>query len=119
MALRPITKLERAVALWIRLTGRNPEECFRDLENGGCAGGCVSRLISYHDIFLFYRKHRRDIGDMIVECIRQGVLNSPSDLKDWDMEDPFAFDAANQTLLTWYAFEMAARQLAYRSGIII
>lgn len=119
MALRPITKLERAVALWIRLTGRNPEECFRDLENGGCAGGCVSRLISYHDIFLFYRKHRRDIGDMIVECIRQGVLNSPSDLKDWDMEDPFAFDVGNQTLLTWYAFEMAARQLAYRSGIII
>lgn len=119
MNLKPITKLEEAVALWIKSTGKSPEECFRDLEMGGCAGGCVSRLISYHDIFLFYRKHRRDIGDVIIECIRQGVLNSPSDLKDWDMEDPFALDINNQTLLTWYTFEAAARQLAYRSGIII
>lgn len=117
MVLEPKTKLEEAVALWIKFTGKSHEECFRDLEKGGCAGGCVSKLISYHDIFLFYRKHRRDIGDMVVEGIRQGVLNSPSDLKDWDMEDPFALDINNQTLLTWYAFEMAARQLAYRSGI--
>lgn len=117
MNLKPITKLEKAVAAWITSTGKSPEECFRNLENGGCAGGYVPKLISYHDIFLFYRKHRRDIADIVVERIRQGVLNSPYDLRDWDMEDPFAFDANNQTLLTWYAFEMAASQLAYRSGI--
>ena len=119
MILKPKTGLEKAVTQWIQSTRKSPEECFRDLEMGGCAGGCVSRLISYHDIFLFYRKHRRDISNIVVESIRQGALDSPSDLKDWDMEDPFAFDVGNQTLLTWYAFEEAARQLAYRSGIII
>lgn len=119
MILKPKTGLEKAVTQWIKSTGKSPEECFRDLENGGCAGGCVPKLISYHDVFLFYLKHRRAISDVIVECIRQGVLNSPSDLKDWDMEDPFALDINNQTLLTWYTFEAAARQLAYRSGIII
>ena len=119
MTLKPKTRLEKAVTQWIQSTRKSPEECFRYLEKGGCAGGCVSKLVSYHDIFLFYRKHRRDIGDVIIECIRQGVLNSPSDLKDWDMEDPFALDINNQTLLTWYTFEAAARQLAYRSGIII
>lgn len=119
MTLKPKTRLEKAVTQWIQSTRKSPEECFRYLEKGGCAGGCVSKLVSYHDIFLFYRKHRKDIGDVIIECIRQGVLNSPSDLKDWDMEDPFALDINNQTLLTWYTFEAAARQLAYRSGIII
>lgn len=119
MILKPKTGLEKAVTQWIQSTRKSPEECFRDLEMGGCAGGCVSRLISYHDIFLFYRKHRRDISNIVVESIRQGELDSPYDLKDWDMEDPFALDAPNQTLLTWYAFEEAARQLAYRSGIII
>lgn len=119
MTLKPKTGLEKAVAQWIQSTGRSPEECFRDLEHGGCAGGCVSKLISYHDIFLFYRKHRREIADLIIEAIGQGILNSPYDLKGWDTSDPFAFDATNQTLLTWYTFEAAARQLAYRSGIII
>lgn len=121
--LTPKTALERNVARWMNAQAANYdngiEGVAKDLFYGGCQSGMVGHLIYYKDTCAFYRKHRAEIQDMLVETMDALGSSSPYALfgDKWDNHDPFARETQNQNLLAWFAFEEAAQQLCDRVGI--
>ena len=71
----------------------------------GCSTGIVSSMIYYSDTTAFFKKYKKEIINLVNEMIQDGVLNSLSDLRDWDNDDPFCEDIYNQNLLAWLAYE--------------
>lgn len=113
---KPETRLEKAVARWLKDRGRDYSDgikgAYRDLEYGGCESGMVSGLIYYHDTLKFYKHHREDINELLKEMLFDtgGSINDLFGDK-WDKKDPLALDTQNQNLLAWFGFEEAARNL--------
>ena len=122
--LAPQTPLERNVARWINArakeygNGIGIEGVMSDLSHG-CSSGIVGHLIYYKDTVAFYRKHRAEIDALLTELINDTGSGSPSGLfgKNWDNDDFFAREEANQNLLAWFGFEETARLLCVRAGI--
>jgi len=84
-----------------------------DILQHGLQSGIISELIYYHDTLAWYKKYKKEIDRMLYETMYQLGANSPVDVfgRNWDMEDPFANDTANQNLLAWYSFEETTRKL--------
>jgi hypothetical protein len=118
LQLQPETKLERAVARWLRSEARDRNgsvrSVLRDLFYGGCASGIVGDLIYTSDAAKFYRRHRTDIGQLVRDWIES--TGAPFSLTGWDDSDPFAEEDSNRNLLAWFGFERAAQNLADRAG---
>ena len=73
------------------------------------------KLIYYNDTCEFYKKHKKDISDLLKDALSNyGGKSTPLDIfgDKWDHQDPFCLDAENQNLLAWFAFEETARQFA-------
>jgi len=119
--LTPRTALERHVARWINNRAseydNGIEGVMNDLSNG-CSSGIVGHLIYYKDTLAFYRKHRAEINALLAHMIDNGVLESPSDMSDWDASDPLAQDTHNQNLLAWFGFEETAHNLVNTADIL-
>ena len=118
LTLEPETALERHVANWLRSEAREQDyrirSVLRDLMHGGCASGVVGHLIYYRDTTRFFRRYRKDIGELIAEHIDS--TGEPFAPTGWYALDPLALDANNQNILAWFGFEEAARSLAMRAG---
>lgn len=122
--LQPETALEKNVARWAKAQAsgyddNSLEAVFKDLFYGGCQSGMVGHLIYYKDTISFYRKHRKEIDELLYTTLDGLGENSPADLfgDKWDKQDPFARDTQNQNLLAWFGFEESARRLCDRAGI--
>lgn len=112
------TPLERHVQKWINERGQNysdtgVEGALKDLFYGGCQSGMVGHLIYYTDTVKFFKKHRREINELLVEMV-DGTGQQPAELfgDKWDKDDPLALDDINRNLLAWFGFEETARKLA-------
>lgn len=118
LTLTPETKLERAVARWLRSEARDRngdvEGVFKDLSYGGCASGMVGELIYTADAAKFYRRHVDDIDTIVRDLCSDGWR--PENMSGWDDSDLFARTPGNQNMLAWLGFEEAARALATRAG---
>lgn len=118
----PKTPMEKNVARWAQSHSADYdnglEGVFKDLFYGGCQSGMVGHLIYYKDTLAFYRKHRREIQDMLQELLDE-CGTDPAGLfgEKWDKSDIFARETNNQNLLAWFGFEEAARHLCDRAGI--
>jgi hypothetical protein len=84
--------------------------------HGGCVSGTVGHLIYYRDTVRFYRRHMREIDEMLKERCRD-CGESPASLfgDQWDKDDPLARADLNQNLLAWFGFEEAARVIMDRA----
>ena len=122
LILKPETRLERAVARWIRACATDYDGDLRgplkDLFYGGCESGMVSELIYYCDTLKFYKAHKVDIHVLLRDAMSDYGFSDPAKIfgEKWDKEDPLANDSHNQNLLAWFGFEEAARNLANRAG---
>ena len=116
------TGLEYAVKKWVNSLAPDYDDgyegAFKDLFYGGCESGMVSDLIYYSDTVKFYKKHRREIHELLRETMEGTGAKSPADLfgDKWERDDPMADDTNNQNLLAWFGFEEAARILASKAG---
>jgi hypothetical protein len=120
----PVTALERHVARWINARaqdypGAGAEGALKDLFYGGCQSGLVGHLIYHKDTLAFYRKHRKEIDELLYTSLDDIGENGPADLfgEKWDKTDPLARDTQNQNLLAWFGFEETARKLADRAEL--
>lgn len=103
-------RLQRSVRLWLNSKGKDYPNgwkgAYEDLSKGGCSSGIVDYLIYYTDTLRFYKKHKIEINELLVEsCIR------PTQLSGWDFGDPLALERNNQNLLAWFGFERTAYEL--------
>ncbi|MFA5307371.1 MAG: hypothetical protein WC365_08030 [Candidatus Babeliales bacterium] len=120
------TRLEKAVQAEINNHAQDYNESgakgfLEDLTQGGCQSGMVGNLIYYTDTVKFYKKHKKEIADMLKETLSETGIKSPAELfgDKWDSEDIFAEDTTNQNLLAWFGFEETAIKLAIDNGIEI
>lgn len=117
LKLEPKTALERHVAKWIRAHAwdgsYNMSAVVRDLMNG-CSSGIVGHLIYYVDTTKFFRRYRKEIGELIADFVDS--TGEPFRPNGWDDRDPLALDTTNQNILAWFGFEEAARIVAMRAG---
>ena len=91
------------------------ETYINNLMYGGCQSGMEGSLIYYHDTLRFYKTFENEIQELLKEMFDQTGYTSPAELfgKNWDKEDIFAKDTANQNLLAWFGFEETVRKIAY------
>jgi hypothetical protein len=94
----------------------NVAAVFKDLMHGGCSSGIVGHLIYNVDCERFFRTHRKEIGAMLGNLLREACLDL-SGHSVWDETDPLALETPNQVFLAHLGFEEAARALADRAGI--
>lgn len=123
--LEPETKLERAVARWLRSEAKDREDgiagVLADLMHGGCQSGMVGDLIYTRDCVKFYKRHADDI-DVLLRDICSDCDTTPGKLfarAGWDDSDPLARTPSNQNILAWFGFEEAARALGMRADLDI
>lgn len=118
--LNPTTKLERAVAKWLRSQGRDYDDgikgAARDLFHGGCASGVVSDLIYYTDTVKFYKRHADEI-DGLIKTFCDDTGCTLNDLNGWDDTDPLGREIYNRNVLAWFGFEQTARNLCNEAGL--
>lgn len=98
--------------------GKNYELLFKDLLNNGLQSGMISELIYYSDTLPWYKKHKKEIMQMLKETMLSLGAKSPAEVfgRNWDQDDPFADEFTNQNLLAWYSFEETTREIADRLG---
>jgi len=116
------TALETAVCEWINEQAEDYDDgaqgAMKDLAQGGCVSGIVGELCYYADTLKFYRRHSKDINDLLVAMVDDTGMSVPELFGDkWDDADPLAMDRFNQNLLAWWGFEEAARCVASRAGL--
>ena len=117
------TSLQKAVKKWVNSLAPDYDDgyvgAFKDLFYGGCESGMVGDLIYYSDTIKFYKKHRKEIHDLLREAMEGTGAKSPSELfrDKWDPDDPLADETNNQNLLAWFGFEEAARYLADKARV--
>ena len=114
------TKLEKNVVTWWLSQSDGYEHIsgpLKDLFYGGCASGLVSHLIYYSGTVAFYKKYRDDIAALLQRELAEYGCPIKELLRAWDEADPLCFDAHNQSLLAWFGFETAARDLSDRLGL--
>ena len=131
-ALQPTpnaTALENHVREWINEqaseypdTGPqtyNVAGVLNDLMRNGCQSGYVGDLIYYADTLKFYKRHKLEINQMLIQNMADMGAKSPADMfgDKWDLSDPLALDTINQNLLAWFGFEETARKLAEDAGL--
>ena len=94
------------------------ESLFKDILYNGLQSGIIGELIYYSDTLAWYKKHKKDIMQMLKETMLSLGAKSPADVfgKNWDDDDPFAEDTQNRNLLAWYSFEETTREIADRLG---
>ena len=121
--LEPETKLERHVTRWLISEAKDRDDgiegVLSDLAHG-CSSGIVRHLIRTIECARFYRAHRADIDALVKDLCKstgQDFSRSVSRNAGWDSSDPFARDDHNQTILAWFGFEEAARNLAARAEL--
>ena len=114
------TKLQKDVRNIINQYGKDYDDTgiegfLKDLFYGGCQSGIVGELIYYNDTCKFYKKHKKDISDLLKDTLSNyGRKATPLDIfgGKWDTKDPLCLDGENQNLLAWFAFEETSRQFA-------
>jgi len=116
------TRLEKVARCWLNRQGQNYDDgaqgAMKDLAQGGCVSGIVGELCYYADTLKFYRRHSKDINDLLVAMVDDTGMSVPARFGDkWDDADPLAMDRFNQNLLAWFGFEEAARCVASRAGL--
>ena len=122
LRLKPETRLERAVAKWVRDKAVNYDNGdmrgpLKDLFYGGCSSGMVGHLVYYSDTTKFFRRYRADIQDLLRQAMDNCGFGIDHVFGDkWNKDDPLAAEDSNQNLLAWFGFEEAARNLANRAG---
>ncbi len=91
----------------------SPVGFINDLLRGGCESGIVGELIYYKDTLAFFKRHQKEITQLMYDLMQDIGGTSPADLfgKKWDLEDPFARDTTNQNLLAWFGYEETARKI--------
>lgn len=109
-----MSKLENTVREWIyEQLEEGYTSCLDDLAQNGCQSGMVSELIYYNDTVAFFRRHKKEINDLLRECLDScGCTVDELFGNHWDSSDPLAEDTQNQNLLAWFAFEEMAQRLA-------
>lgn len=97
------------------------ESLFKDILYNGLQSGIISEMIYYSDTIAYYKKYKTYIMQLLTDTMRDFGTNSPAEIfgKNWDKDDPFAQDTANQNLLAWFSFEEYTRQLSYKLGFDI
>jgi hypothetical protein len=92
----------------------NPQDFFNDLQQHGCVSGMISELVYHADTVLFFKKHNKEINELLVEALESTGSLCPVGLfgDKWDAEDPLALGVTNRNLLAWFAFE----EVAYHIG---
>ena len=83
----------------------------KDVLQYGCINGTVSNMIYYSDTLKFYEDYKEEIAHLLSS---EGF--KPSDLKDFDNEDPFILETYNKNLLAWFGYEQTLCQLACYFG---
>ena len=83
----------------------------KDVLQYGCINGTVSNMIYYSDTLKFYEDYKEEIAHLLSS---EGF--KPSDLKDFDNEDPFILEKHNKNLLAWFGYEQTLYQLACYFG---
>jgi len=115
------TALERNVQTWLNERAveydGNMESVLSDLLEHGCVSGQVGHLIYYKDTLAFFKKHKKEINELIKEILSDTGETISQMFRDFDNDDPLCMDTNNQNLLAWFAFEETARKLADRNGI--
>jgi hypothetical protein len=94
------------------------ESLFKDILYNGLQSGIIGELIYYSDTLAWYKKHKKEIMQMLKETMLSLGAKSPADVfgRNWEEDDPFAEDTQNQNLLAWYSFEETTREIADRLG---
>lgn len=94
------------------------EPLLKDILYGGLQSGIIGELIYYSDTLAWYKKHKKDIMQMLKETMLSLGAKSPAEVfgRNWDEDDPFAEDTQNRNLLAWYSFEEITREIADRLG---
>ena len=94
------------------------ESLFKDILYSGLQSGIIGELIYYSDTLAWYKKHKKDIMQMLKETMLSLGAKSPADVfgRNWNEDDPFAEDTQNRNLLAWYSFEETTREIADRLG---
>lgn len=119
------TKLEKDVQATINCHAEDYKSgakgFLEDLARGGCQSGLVGGLVYYTDTLKFYKKHSKEIKELLKTTLDATGFKSPSELfgDKWDKDDIFAEETLNQNLLTWFGFEETARNLATMNNIEI
>lgn len=108
MEYSEMNKLEKAVyrIMCSDITGYS---CIDNMESDyshGCASGIIGELIYYKDTRAWFRKYRHEISELL-----KYSGTKPSDINDFDDDDPFCEDTHNQNLLAWFSFEYVAFEI--------
>jgi hypothetical protein len=112
------TGLEKAVARWLnqRASDYDGDPCgpLRDLFHGGCQSGMVSGLVYYKDTCKFYRQHKADIWELILDRAEEyGSKNAFEFLAGLNHNEPGSVEQV-ENFLAWLGFEEAARNIESR-----
>ncbi len=90
-----------------------PSDLFGDILNDGCASGNVPFLIHTIDCVNYYKKYKYYINDRLSDLFDSlGTCNLKDIFNTWDKCDPLAFGDYNRSLLAWFGFESAVRDIA-------
>ncbi len=113
---KPTTRLERAVLAILKDNSESGKAAdilstAKDVTQYGCQSGCISQLIYYHDTVKFYKRHQKEIDQMLAELVSDVDEPPEKIFRDWDRDDPLARDDYNQNMLAWFGFEEATRRL--------
>ncbi len=110
-----MSNLQNTVKEWINeQIEEGYTSCVDDLLQNGCQSGMVSELIYYSDTVAFFRRHKKEINELLSDCL-DGCGCTVDELfgHKWDGSDPLAEDTQNQNLLAWFAFEETAQRVAH------
>jgi hypothetical protein len=100
------------------LDSENIETYFSDLLEHGCVSGMISKLIYYSDTVKFYDKYENEIEDLLEEERKEsGYENKFAMIASLNGADNVGSIDQEKNLLSWFAFEETARQLANEIGL--
>lgn len=116
------SKLRNAVITDILSKGFDDEDThsyLSDIVNHGLQSGIVGGLIYYSDTTKFYKKHKKDIMEILKDLLQDCGLKSPAELfgGKFDSDDYFIEEIQNQNLLAWFGYEETVRNITYELEI--
>lgn len=102
-------------------SGNNDSEIktfFEDLLSHGCVSGMIGKLIYYKDTVEFYDKYEDEIENLLEEMRGDyGYKNRFEMIGSLNGAENVGNTMQEKNLLSWFAFEETARQLANEIGL--
>ena len=87
------------------------KEAAEQITTYGRHSGLVEELIYTKQCVAFFRKHKKDIAEIVLEHQKEYGYAFLQSIQGWEKEDVFIESDINKTVLAWFAFEETCRQI--------